>query len=210
MERQREAIAKYAKAQRIEIVRTFSDEGVSGTTGLDERPAMLDLLEAIMSNGVKTILIERADRLGRDLIKSELILEKCREQGISVIGVDAGTDLTTDKSDATRTLIRQVAGAVAQFEKETIVQKLRAARAKKRITDGRCEGRKPFGFYDGEEVTLARIRELRRKRKGHRVMSYQRIADTLNAEGRSSRSGKPWRSASVRQIVNAQGLRSST
>jgi len=41
--------------------------------------------------------------------------------------------------DPTRTLIRQVLGAVAQFEKSVIVPKLRTARVRTRRETGRCE-----------------------------------------------------------------------
>jgi DNA invertase Pin-like site-specific DNA recombinase len=46
-------------------------------------------------------------------------------------------------------LIRQVLGAVAQFEKAVIVSKLKAARMRKKRAEGRCEGRKPFGAKPG-------------------------------------------------------------
>lgn len=53
--------------------------------------------------------------------------------------------MTCGDDDPTRTLIRQVLGAIAQFEKSVIVLKLRAARERVRKSKGRCEGRKPFG-----------------------------------------------------------------
>jgi hypothetical protein len=50
-------------------------------------------------------------------------------------------------SDSTRVLMRQLLGAVAQYDKSQIVAKLRGARMRKRAQQGRCEGRKPFGFF---------------------------------------------------------------
>ena len=65
----------------------------------------------------------------------------------------------------------------------------------------RCEGRKPFGTLPGEAETLARIRELRRKpRKGKR-RSLQQVCVALNAEGRPTRSGKPWTKQAVNRIL---------
>ena len=89
-------------------------------------------------------------------------------------------------------------GAVAEFDRRVTVMKLRAARERTRMRGERCEGRKPFGTLPGEAETLARIRELRRKpRKGKR-RSLQQVCDELNAEGRPSRTGKPW----TKQVVN--------
>ena len=42
----------------------------------------------------------------------------------------------------TAVLVRQVLGAIAQFEKAGLVAKLAAARKRKRVANGKCEGRK--------------------------------------------------------------------
>ncbi len=118
-----------------------------------------------------------------------------------VIATDSGTDLTADSDDPTRQLIRQVLGAVAEFDRRVTVMKLRAARERKRSRGERCEGRKPFGTFPGELETLARIRELRRKPPHGRRRSLQQICDALNAEGRLSRRGKPWTKQAVNRIL---------
>jgi DNA invertase Pin-like site-specific DNA recombinase len=51
------------------------------------------------------------------------LLAECRKLGIVVIPVDAGQDLVVADDDPTRVLIRQVLGAVAQFEKSILVTK---------------------------------------------------------------------------------------
>ncbi|MFI5397922.1 MAG: recombinase family protein [Candidatus Binatia bacterium] len=56
----------------------YRDEGVSGTRDLDDREGLSDLLARIRSNGVRVVLVERADRLARDLIVGELILNQFR------------------------------------------------------------------------------------------------------------------------------------
>ena len=48
-------------------------------------------------------------------------------------------------TDPTRTLLRQIVGAVAQYDKASIVSKLRVARQRQREEHGRCEGAKPYG-----------------------------------------------------------------
>jgi DNA invertase Pin-like site-specific DNA recombinase len=101
-------------------------------------------------------------------------------------------------------LIRQVLGAVAQFEKSVIVLKLRAARDRRRRREGRCEGRKPFGSRPGEAAVLDRMRELRRKPKGRPRLSVAAIADTLNREHRQTRTGKPWAPGTVHAILRRQ------
>lgn len=109
--------------------------------------------------------------------------------------------MTAGDDDATRVLIRQVLGAVAQFEKSVIVAKLKAARIRKRRETGRCEGRKPFGTKPGEAETLALIRKLSRKPRGGKRLSFDAIAARLNAMGVASRTGKAWAGATVDEML---------
>ena len=200
-DRQSTAIAKYAKHHGLNVVDEFRDAGVSGTKDLDNRPGLAALLDRVESNGVRVVLVENATRLARDLMVSEVILQQLTSAGCKVIVADSGTDLTADTDDPTRRLIRQVLGAVAEFDRRVTVMKLRAARERKRSRGERCEGRKPFGTFPGELETLARIRELRRKPPHGRRRSLQQICDALNAEGRLSRSGKPWTKQAVNRIL---------
>lgn len=200
--RQREAITRYAKAAGLVLVDEYRDEGVSGTKELDDREGLSDLLARIRSNGVRVVLVERADRLARDLIVGELILNQFRDLGVKVIAADSGTELSAGgDDDPTRTLIRQVLGAVSQFEKAVIVSKLKAARVRKRRAEGRCEGRKPFGTRPGEAEIVERILKLRRKPRGGVRLSFAAIAERLNVEGMKTRTGKPWAPETVRGIV---------
>jgi len=118
-----------------------------------------------------------------------------------VIATESGTDLTADSDNPTRRLIRQVLGAVAEFDRRVTVMKLRSARDRKRSRGERCEGRKPFGTFPVEAETLARIRELRRKPPHGRRRSLQKVCDALNVEARPTRSGKAWTKQVVSKIL---------
>lgn len=198
--RQREAIATFARSNGFDVVQEFRDEGVSGTKELADRPGLAALIDRLESNGVRVVLVERADRLARDLMVNEVILDQFRRIGARVLSAD-GVDLTTGNEDPTRTLIRQVLGAVAQFEKTVVVLKLRAARERKRRQTGRCEGRKPFGTRPGEAAALERMRRLRRKPRGGERLSFAAIAARLNADGVPTRTGKPWAAGTVAGIL---------
>jgi DNA invertase Pin-like site-specific DNA recombinase len=83
--------------------------------------------------------------------------------GLSIIAASAPDFFTEDTPTAI--LVRQVLGAIAQFEKASAVAKLAAARKRKREREGRCEGRKPLSMTRPEVVALARKLH-RRKPKG--------------------------------------------
>jgi len=63
--RQEKAIQDYAELNGITIDKIYREEGVSGT--LQDRPALAQMMVSLEQNGlgVKTILIEKVDRLAR-------------------------------------------------------------------------------------------------------------------------------------------------
>ena len=152
------------------------------------------------------MLVERADRLARDLIVSEMLVAEFQKMGVSVLAADSGTDLAAEDDDPAKKLIRQMLAAMSEFEKSTIVLKLRAARDRVRTRQGKCEGAKSFGDYVHEKPVLQRIRELNRKPRGGKRPTPGAIAKALNAEGLPTRYGRPWQGRTVRNILLRAGL----
>jgi len=175
---------------------------VSGTTELADRPGLAALLDRLESNGVRTVIVERADRLARDLMVQEVIVGQFSKIGARILTAD-GVDLTSS-DDPTRRLIRQVLGAVAEFEKNVIVLKLRAARDRKRARGERVEGRKPYPQDDRERAVVARMRELRRKPPKGKRLPIAAVATQLNVEGHRNRSGREWSPQMVHHVLAAR------
>ena len=191
--RQEGAVRAYAKRHRIEIVRVFKERGVSGATDLEDRPALLEMLEALAANGTRLVLIEKLDRLARDLMVQETIIGDLRKRGFDLV---SATEPDLLQNDPTRILMRQIFGAIAQYEKAMLVAKLRGARQRVKAKRGRCEGRKPYGETDAEKVIVDRIQQMRSS-----GMSYRDIADTLTREGVPSRLAKRWHTTQVQRIL---------
>lgn len=152
------------------------------------------MLTALHSNGVRLILVERLDRLARDLMIQESTVAELRKHGFDLISVSE-PDLMDE--DPSRVMVRLFFGAIPQFGKANIVLKLRAARQPIKAKTGRCEGRKPYGTKTGEQAIVGRMRE--RRDAG---MSFDRIAATVNEEGVPTRTaGKKWHGFAVSQIL---------
>jgi DNA invertase Pin-like site-specific DNA recombinase len=198
-ERQRAAITRYAKSNGLRMLEEFSDLGISGTTELADRPGLASLIDRLESNGVRTVIVERADRLARDLMVQEVIVGQFAKIGARIITSD-GVDLTSS-DDPTRRLIRQMLGAVAEFEKNVLVLKLRAARERRRARGERVEGVKPYGHHPAERAVMERMQQLRRKPAKGRRLSVAAIAAQLNAEGHRNRSGREWSAQMIHHVL---------
>jgi DNA invertase Pin-like site-specific DNA recombinase len=195
-ERQRESIAKFAGSAEYHIKQEFFD-GVSGAKDTFDRPALTDLFTAIRANGVRLVLVERADRIARDLMVGEIILAEFRKLGVKVLECEGGTDLTVEDKEPTKVLIRQILGAISQFEKCIIVQKLAAARRRIRDRGERCDGQPPYGSRPGEEETLKVILSLYREGK-----NLSTIAVWLNNEGLKPRKKRSqWYPQTVKRAI---------
>ena len=155
--RQESHIVDFADANGYQIIDTFYDAAVSGSDPIEQRPGMMALLEAVLSNGTRTILIESPDRFARDAVVQELGHRMLKERGVDLIPATAPDYFVTDTP--TSELVRTILGAVSAFEKRSIVDKLKGARDRKSAMLGRrCEGRRPV-----PDATIAQAKRLYRK-----------------------------------------------
>jgi DNA invertase Pin-like site-specific DNA recombinase len=161
------------------------------------RPGFAAMLERIEGNGVRTIIVETASRFARDLMVQEVGHAKLRERGINLIAADNPGSFI----DATPTakLVRQVLGAISEFDKAMTVAKLRGARERKRREAGKCEGRKSHAELRPEVVGLVRQLHRRRPKGGRR--SLREISAELAAQGFLNENGRPFAAASVKSMI---------
>lgn len=194
--RQKDAIQAYARSVGFEIVEFVEERGVSGTTEGADRQAWADLIARIALEGsTTTILVERLDRIARDLLVQEHIIADLRKRGITLISA-AEPDLCHD--DPSRKLLRQIMGAIAEYDKSMIVAKTRAARERIRRSGKPCEGAKPYGHSSkpDEAKTIQRMHALRGS-----GASLITICTQLQAEGISARRGGTWSPMTVARIL---------
>jgi DNA invertase Pin-like site-specific DNA recombinase len=191
-DRQLIAIKKYAAANDIKIVKVFREEGVSGANDIENRPALTDLYAALAAHGTQMVLVENLQRLARDLMVQESLIASLQRKGFTLISV---TEPDILEAEPSRVLMRQIFGAINQYEKAMIVGKLRGARQRMKAKTGRCEGRKPYGEREGEVEVITRIREM--KASG---LNLSAISAGLNAAGVRARKGI-WYPAQVGQVL---------
>ena len=185
-ERQRLAIRQYASANGYRVAKVY-EEQVTGTT--ETRSEFAAMIEAM--DETKVVIVEKLDRLGRDIMVSEALLRQIQKRGGQLVST-MEPDLCS--AEPSRKFIRHVLAAVAEMDRDLIVHRTRAARERIRSRGERCEGVKPFGELEGEADTLDVIRSLAGE-------NYSAITRALNERGVPTRNGRPWQVSTVRGIV---------
>jgi DNA invertase Pin-like site-specific DNA recombinase len=196
--RQRAAIEAFAKANgfAIEPEDWFYDAAVKGSDPVTVRPGFAAMLDRIAGNGVRTILIESPDRFARDLAVQLAGHDYLRKMGVTLIPATAPDHFAEDTPTAV--LVRQVLGAIAQFEKAALVARMKAARDRKVAQGIKCGGRP--GHLELRPGVVALAKALRRKTKaGQRSM--RQISAELAARGHLNRDGRPFSAASVMKML---------
>jgi DNA invertase Pin-like site-specific DNA recombinase len=195
--RQREAVTSFAKREGFELVDSFYDAAVSGADPVDARPGFAAMLERIAGNGVRVILVETANRFARDLIVQETGWRFLQGLGVTLIAVDS-PDSFLDTTP-TAVLIRQVLGAVSQFEKAALVAKLKAARERKKAETGKCGGRRSVA--EANPATVALAKKLARYPVNGRRRSLRDVAAELETDGHVTSKGTAYGAAAVARMI---------
>ena len=200
--RQMAAITAYALGAGFEIaLPPYYDAAVSGADPIDARPGFRALLAFMAENAdVRVILVENASRFARDLVVQLTGHSLLKARGIELIPADAPTHFIDETPTAV--MVRQILGAVSQFDKATLVLKLRGARERRRAQDGKCEGRKSHAELRPNAVKLARRLHRKHPRTGER-RSLRKISELLAAEGYRNGAGKAFSASAIASMLSA-------
>jgi site-specific DNA recombinase len=201
IEIQQSALKEFAKSKGYELVKIFSDDGVSGD--LKDRPELAKLFDYVETyKDINGILIFRLDRLSRDLMIQENLVMDFKKRGLQLISTK---EPNLNGNDPTRVFIRQVLGATSQYEKAMITMRLSGGRLNKARKGGYAGGGLPYGYKaDKKELrldserseTIKTIFSLKRSR-----MSIRGIAQYLNDTGVTTARGKKWYASTVKYIL---------
>jgi len=121
----------------LTLDKTFTDK-VSGKD--TQRPQLQAMLEFVREGD--TVLVHSMDRLARSLKDLEAIVTGLTGRGVTVSFVSQGMTFTGADSPM-NTLMLQMLGAVAQFERSLILERQREGIAIAKAKGGVYKGRKP-------------------------------------------------------------------
>lgn len=196
MVRQSLAIEHYAERVGTTVVATFIDAAVKGADAVSERRGFSALLTWCEESGCDTIIVENASRFARDLIVQEVGYAMLRDRGIQLIAADDPDAFTSDTPTAI--MVRQILGAVAQFEKAGIVAKLKGARERASAALGdKCAGR-GRSYVAGKPELVAMAKRLAADGRSLRV-----IASELAQHGHVTATGRAFGPEQVKLLIAA-------
>jgi DNA invertase Pin-like site-specific DNA recombinase len=154
---QERALREYVERRGWKLQQIYRDQGVSGAKS--NRPALNELLKACRRGSVDVVVVWKFDRFARSLKQLMSGLEMCRALGIDFVSVTEAVDTSLPAGE----LVFQMIGAVAQFERSLIGERVKSGLANARAK-GKLLGRPPL-----RKLTAAETRELRRQRVQHKV-----------------------------------------
>lgn len=221
LDNQEAACRARAATTGADIVAVLREEGVSGAKAA--RPVLAEALGMLKNGQADAVMVYRLDRLARDLVLQEILLNEITAAGGVLLSATAGEDeLLADPNDPTRKMMRQMLGAFAEYERALIALRLAAGRAAKRkagsaaIEDGdydsykrgKGSGSYPFGWdKDGpvrrEQQVLSVIKTMLRQDQ-----TTEEIAYHLNSlADHQPRHAEKWSARSVGHVATKAKLR---
>lgn len=204
LDAQEARIRTWCEASGAELVEVVREQGISGTKLLTERPGGRHIAHLLDARRPKAdaVVVVRMDRLGRDAAEQIALLKRFRSGKVGLVAIAQQIDLATPHGRA----MAQIGAVFNELERALIAERTTEALAQLR-SEGKAWNHAPFGWrtMDGrlvrdedEQDTIDRARKLRASGLG-----YLRIAQALNAEGRSTKRGGPWQAMSVRSVLRS-------
>lgn len=213
LDRQMAVINKWARDNEHHVTERRRDEGKSGTLEAVDRPGLSEAIELVSDGKVDGIVVADLDRFARKLTVQETALALVWARGGRVFSVTGGGEvLAEDPDDPSRNLIRQVMGAVIEYEKNMSVMRMRHGKRAKATTGRKTDGQYAYGYQQTgtgkerdagpepvQQSVVARIVEMRDD-----GASYREICDALNADGVPTKQGKTWVPMTVKRIFDRE------
>lgn len=184
LEGQKNMLTRFADREEMIVVDTYEDAGKSGKS-IEGRPAFQKMLRDIEDGlDIDYILVYKLSRFGRNAADILNSLELVQSYGVNLICIEEGID----SSQTSGKLLISVLSAVAEIERENIIEQTMNGRREKARQGGWNGGFAPYGYTlednklmieETEAVAIRKIFELYTSSE----IGLGGIANQLNLQG---------------------------
>ncbi len=195
---QKKDCERFVESRGWTLGRVYTDEGVSG--GKQSRPELDALTAAIRAGEVGVLVSPWMDRIGRSAAHNQALYELFDSAGIKLWTADGKQ---YDGDSAAGKLTRNAMAMAAQFERDSISERVRASNPGKAERGSYHGGPVPFGYELGDDGGLviceseAKWLRLMFKRYAYEGASFHALAQEFKREGVATRRGGAWRGKSI-------------
>ena len=206
--RQEASCDLFASQNNYQVMNTFYDAGISGKTLPLERKEFTRMILWCEENNIKVIIVEDVKRYAREVVIQETTYRTLTEMGFEIYSASGDVKFEDDAHSA---FIRQIVGAMAEFDRKSIALRLQVAR--ERMTkvneqrgiltlsgEGKCSGRKSYEEKDKELVREAK-RLARKNPVTKRKRSIRKIGKILFDLGYKSSNENQLSSSIIQRMV---------
>lgn len=184
LEGQRNVLSRFADREEMVVVDVYEDAGKSGKS-IEGRPAFQKMLQDI-ENGLEIdyILVYKLSRFGRNAADILNSLELVQSYGVNLLCIEEGID----SSQTSGKLLISVLSAVAEIERENIIEQTMNGRREKARQGGWNGGFAPYGYALVDNKLIIEEKEAVAIRKIFEMFTtteigYGGIAKSLNLQG---------------------------
>lgn len=203
LEAQKQKIEAYCVTKDLELV-GIVEEGGKSAKNLN-RPGFQKILSMVRSKEIEAVVIVKLDRAFRNTVDALNTTQAFDEKGVALHSISESLDTRSAMGRFFFTLT----AALAEMERGLTSERTKTALAHKKAK-GERYGAIPYGqtIEDGKLVPCAEeqnaLSKMKRLRK--QGLSFQKIADTLNATNIPTRHGRPWTRVWVDRLMRTKGL----
>jgi DNA invertase Pin-like site-specific DNA recombinase len=139
---QQRQIKGYAEMIGVDAPTFYTEEGVSATKPLGERPAGRELLAKADSGDI--IICAKLDRMFRSALDALTMVKAFKEKGVALHLIDLGGDVA---GNGISKLFFTIISAVAEAERDRIVQRIVDVKRDQKRRGRHLGGSRPFGYH---------------------------------------------------------------
>lgn len=183
---QKQNLISFAKTSNFKVYDIYADEGISGKD-VEGRPSVRRLIKDIQDGKIDVVLIQKFDRLTRNLTDTEDFIQLFQKYDVDVWSISDGKVDISNSNGKFMTLLK---GLFAQHERELTSERIKVAfnqKAKQGYT--LCCACTPYGYNrkKGNKVIIINQEEAKVVRRIFKMYiegtSFTTIAKRLTAEG---------------------------